>query len=154
MILVYLEAFVYSFSMRSLSPDIYEKMVAGKLFIDGHFDTPIQLEEIAQHVYVSPYHFHRLFTKVYRITPHQYITKKRVEKAKQLLKTGTVTLSGICAGIGFESYGSFSLLFKKHSGLPPKTYQAKAAVVREKAKQEPRFVIPSCFLASHDPSEK
>jgi AraC-like DNA-binding protein len=80
--------------MSTLSADIYGKLVASKLFIDEHFDEAIDLETIASHAFMSPFHFHRLFTKVYRITPHQYITKKRLEKAKELLKTGQVSISG------------------------------------------------------------
>jgi AraC-like DNA-binding protein len=149
MILGCLEACVYNFNMRFLSTDIYLKLVAGKLFIDRHFDEPIQLADIALHAHLSPFHFHRLFTKVYRITPHQYITKKRLEKAKELLKTGNTTISGICNGVGFESHGSFSILFKKHCGMPPKEFQANATALQEKVKNEPRFAIPSCFIGPH-----
>jgi AraC-like DNA-binding protein len=130
MILACLEVYVYSFNMRFLSSDIYHRLVSGKMFIDAHFDEPIQLGNIATHAHLSPFHFHRLFTKVYRITPHQYITKKRLEKAKELLKTGNTTLTGICIGIGFESYGSFSILFKKHCGIPPKKYQANVMALQ------------------------
>ena len=139
--------------MPALSADTYSKLVSSKLFIDGHFDEVIDLEIIASHVYMSPFHFHRLFTKVYRITPHQYITKKRLEKAKELLKTGQVSIFGICTGVGFESHGSFSVLFKKYNGIAPKSYQTKALQLQQKAQEQPRYVIPSCFLPP-DTSEK
>jgi AraC-like DNA-binding protein len=149
MILAYSGACVYNFNMGFLSTDIYLKLVAGKLFIDRHFDEAIQLAGIATHAHLSPFHFHRLFTKVYRITPHQYITKKRLEKAKELLKTGNITIAGICTGIGFESHGSFSMLFKKYCGIPPKEFQANATALQEKVKNEPRVAIPSCFIGPH-----
>ncbi|MES2330333.1 MAG: AraC family transcriptional regulator [Bacteroidota bacterium] len=139
--------------MQTPSPDIYGKLVASKLFIDAHFDEAIDLEIIASHAYMSPFHFHRLFTKVYRITPHQYITKKRLEKAKELLKIGQVSIFGICTGVGFESHGSFSVLFKKYQGIAPKSYQTKALQLQQKAKEQPRYVIPSCFLPP-DTAEK
>ncbi|MEO8174612.1 MAG: AraC family transcriptional regulator [Sediminibacterium sp.] len=140
--------------MPVLSTDIYDKLVTAKLFIDQHFDEAIDLETIAAQAYMSPFHFHRLFTKVYRITPHQYITKKRLQKAKELLKTGQVSILGICTGVGFESHGSFSVLFKKHHGIAPKSYQAKALQLRQKTKEQPRYVIPSCFLPPDTPEKE
>lgn len=140
--------------MSTLSADIYGKLVGSKLFIDAHFDEVIDLETIASHAFMSPFHFHRLFTKVYRITPHQYITKKRLEKAKELLKTGQVSIFGICTGVGFESHGSFSVLFKKYHGIAPKSYQTKAVQLQQKAQEQPRYVIPSCFLPPDTSEEK
>ena len=140
--------------MSTLSPDIYGKLVTAKLFIDNNFDEPIGLGTVAAHALLSSFHFHRLFTKVYRITPHQYITRKRLEKAKELLKNGQLSVAGICTGIGFESHGSFSVLFKKHNGLAPKSYQVKAAQLHQKTKEQPRYVIPSCFLPPESSEEK
>jgi AraC-like DNA-binding protein len=140
--------------MSTLSADIYSKLVASKLYIDEHFDEAIDLESTASQAFMSPFHFHRLFTKVYRITPHQYITKKRLEKAKELLKTGQVSIFGICTGVGFESHGSFSMLFKKYNGIAPKSYQTKALQLQQKAKEQPRYVIPSCFLPPDIPEQE
>ncbi|MEO7531802.1 MAG: AraC family transcriptional regulator [Sediminibacterium sp.] len=126
--------------------DIYAKLVTAKLFIDQHFDEPIGLETVASHAMLSSFHFHRLFTKVYKITPHQYITKKRLEKARQLLRSGSLSIAGICTDLGFASHGSFSVLFKKYNGMAPKPYQTKALQLLQKSNEQPRFVIPSCFL--------
>ncbi len=155
MILVCLEVYVYNFkTMSTLSADIYVKLVRGKVFIDQNFDGPIDLETISANAYLSTFHFHRLFTKVYRITPHQYITRKRLEKAKELLKTGEISISGVCTDVGFESHGSFTTLFKKHQGLAPKIYRDKVQLQQEKAKEQPRCFIPNCFLEPRLPGKE
>ena len=82
------------------------------------------------------------------------LLKKGLEKAKELLKSGQLSVAGICTGIGFESHGSFSVLFKKYHGIAPKSYQTKAVQLQQKAKEQPRFVIPSCFLPPDPPEKK
>ncbi len=140
--------------MQTLSADIYTKLVSAKLFIDRHFDEAVDLETVASNAHLSSFHFHRLFTKVYHITPHQYLTKKRLQKAKELLKTNELSIAGICTDIGFESHGSFSSLFKKHHGLAPRSYRNKVQEQKEKAAYQPACVIPHCFIAPHSPEEK
>jgi AraC-like DNA-binding protein len=140
--------------MHALSADIYVKLVRGKVFIDQHFDEPIDLETVSANAYLSSFHFHRLFTKVYRITPHQYITRKRIDKAKELLKTGEISIAGVCTDVGFESHGSFTTLFKKHQGLAPRIYRDQAQLQQEKVKKQPRSFIPHCFLEPHPPETK
>ena len=99
-----------------IAPDIYKRIVTAKLYIDGNFREPIDLERLSREACLSRYHFHRLFTRIYRLTPHQYLTRKRVEAAQLILAGKTLTITEICNEVGFESIGSFSTLFKKEIG--------------------------------------
>ncbi len=140
------EVYVFNFNMTTLSPDIYERLVNAKVFIDDHFEESLHLATISLRANMSVFHFHRLFTKVYRITPHQYLTKKRLGKARQLLSTGSLNISVVCTDIGFESHGSFSTLFKKYQGLSPQSYRDNALQKQQRATANPLQVIPNCFL--------
>jgi len=131
----------------AINKQLYERIVAAKLFMDNHYQMPLQLEQISQSAFLSPFHFHRLFKKVYRKTPHQYLTTKRLEKAKDLL-TENHGVSEVCAEVGFESLGSFSVLFKKEIGFAPQYYRNMAWLKKQKAKKQPRSVIPHCFIES------
>jgi AraC-like DNA-binding protein len=133
--------------MPVLPADIYEKLVKAKMFMDEHFDGTIDLDKVSSCAYLSAFHFHRLFTKVYRITPHQYITKKRLAKAKELLRSGEVSIAGVCTDVGFESHGSFTVLFKKHNGSTPKIFRDKAQEKQQKAVTQPALYIPHCFMS-------
>ncbi len=68
-----------------MEKDIYDKIIAAKLFIDEHYHQPIDLVAISRQACISRFHFHRLFTSIYHRTPHQYVTQKRLQYARQLL---------------------------------------------------------------------
>ncbi len=128
-----------------IAGDIYQRVIAAKLFIDSNFAEPISLTDVSGQAYLSRFHFHRLFTRIYRKTPHQYITRKRIEKAKELLSTN-MPVTEVCSEVGFESIGSFSALFKKEIGLAPQFYRNMAWLKKQQAKEQPKKFIPHCFL--------
>ena len=101
-----------------IATDLYERIVAAKVFIDENFEQPLNLDEISQKAFLSRFHFHRLFAQVYKKTPHQYLTAKRIEKARELLAENK-QVTEVCNEVGFESLGSFSMLFKKEMGFAP-----------------------------------
>ena len=102
-----------------LTPDIYQRIVAAKVYIDDNYSEPIDLDEISRKAFLSKFHFHRLFRQIYRHTPHQYVTRKRLQKAKDLLAINK-PVTEVCNEVGFESIGSFSILFKKEIGFAPR----------------------------------
>jgi len=129
-----------------IAPDVYKKIVTAKLYIDGHFTTPIDLDRLAREACLSRYHFHRLFTRIYRLTPHQYLTRKRIEQARKSLAGNELTVTEICNEVGFESIGSFSTLFKKEIGHAPTRYRVQAHERRQQSVEQPRSFIPHCFI--------
>lgn len=132
--------------MQVHSIDIRRRIVAAKLFIDGHFDEPIGLEDMARQAYLSRFYFHRLFTRIYRKTPHQYLTQKRLEAARMMLEKEGIRVTDVCNRIGFDSLGSFSSLFRKQNGYSPQYYRNIAWLKKKLAKEEPRQFIPHCFI--------
>jgi AraC-like DNA-binding protein len=131
-----------------LSEDLYERIINAKLFIDENFGDDINLDSVARQACLSRFHFHRLFSHVYKRTPHQYITFKRLERAKHLLADNK-PVTEVCNEIGFESLGSFSSLFKKQSGLAPQYYRNLAWLKKQKAKEQPKAFVPHCFIHSY-----
>jgi len=128
--------------------DIYQRVVSAKLFIDDNYCEAIDLEEISSRAFLSRFHFHRLFTRIYRKTPHQYLTRKRIEKAKDLLAENK-SVSDVCNEVGFESIGSFSVLFKKEIGFAPTYYRNMAWLKKQQAKEQPKKFIPHCFIEGY-----
>jgi AraC-like DNA-binding protein len=130
-----------------ITADVYKKIVDAKVFIDEHFDSPIDLDAIAGEACLSRYHFHRLFRRIYRRTPHQYLTFKRIDHAQRMLAAKDCTVGEVCMRVGFESIGSFSLLFKKEIGVAPGEYREASKLWRARVEEQPRRVIPYCFIA-------
>jgi AraC-like DNA-binding protein len=132
-----------------LTPDLYRRIVSAKLYIDEHYHEPIGLEVISRNACLSRFHFHRLFTRVYKITPHQYLTQKRIDKARMLLQQEDVSVTEVCNNVGFESLGSFSVLFKKEIGFAPQYYRNMAFLKKQQAREQPKKFIPHCFIESY-----
>jgi AraC family transcriptional regulator len=72
-------------------------------FIDANLDRNISLTELAKIVQLSPYHFAHLFKKSTNTSPHQYLIRCRIERAKQLIVMGNLSLAAIAQTVGFAS---------------------------------------------------
>ena len=136
------------FEVMQIAEHIYQRVVTAKLYIDDNFSEPIDLKDISEKAFLSRFHFHRLFTRIYRKTPHQYLTRKRIEKAKDLLAENK-PVTDVCNEVGFESIGSFSVLFKKEIGFAPQYYRNMAWLKKQQAKEQPKRFIPHCFIESY-----
>jgi AraC-like DNA-binding protein len=135
--------------IMAIAEDIYKRIVAAKVFIDENYQEPIDLNQISKKAYLSRFHFHRIFSQVYKKTPHQYLTSKRIEKAKNLLSQNK-PVTDVCNQVGFESVGSFSVLFKKEIGFAPTYYRNMAWLKKQQAKEQPKRFIPHCFIEGYE----
>jgi AraC-like DNA-binding protein len=123
---------------------LYRRIVYAKLFIDNHYAEKIDLDNIADEAFFSKFHFIRLFSSVYKKTPHQYLSFTRIEKAKQLL-TGKMPAVQVCYAVGFESVSSFTGLFKRVTGQTPYVWQQTQLQKISAMAQTPLNFIPNCF---------
>ena len=111
-----------------------------RAFIDASYHLPLDLDRIAAEACCSRFHVIRLFRSGLDQTPHQYLTQRRIERAKALLAAGDLGVTAVCFAVGFRSVGSFSALFHRIVGTAPSAYRARA----QRAAQVP--AIPRCFL--------
>jgi AraC-like DNA-binding protein len=123
---------------------LYRRLVQAKLFIDAHYADKIDLNNIADEVYSSKFHFIRQFKSIYHKTPHQYLIAVRMENALEMLKAGK-SVSDACYGVGFESLGSFSTLFKRIYRITPLAYLKQQQVLQSQIQESPFSFIPACF---------
>jgi AraC-like DNA-binding protein len=106
---------------------------------DRHYAEPLDLEALAVAAGVSKYHFSRCFAATYGETPMQYVTRRRIERAQDLLRSANLTVTEVCMLVGFSSLGSFSARFRELVGESPTRYRDRWA-----ARGGP--YIPGCFL--------
>jgi AraC-like DNA-binding protein len=118
--------------------------VKAKLFIDQNYHRSIDLNNISDEAYFSKFHFIRLFKSIYGSTPHQYLTRVRIENAKQFLRLNH-SVSDTCFTVGFDSITSFTGLFKKSEGEPPSEFQKRYRLRQERIRTMPLQFIPNCF---------
>lgn len=102
--------------------EIFKRISTAKEWMEANSCSRISLEQIATVANMNSQHFLRMFRQVYKITPHQYLMGCKLEKAKQLLQSTQLSVAEICNAVGFESVQSFSLLFHKRFGMPPRKF--------------------------------
>ena len=90
---------------------------------DNLHSTNLKIAEIAIVVGMSPYYFSRLFRQSMGLSPHEYLTQRRLEVAKQMLKKTNLPIVEIAADVGFNSQSHFITLFKQQVGTTPLKYR-------------------------------
>jgi AraC-like DNA-binding protein len=88
-------------------------------------DPELGLDVVAAHAGYSRYHFVRAFKTAYGESPGQYLSRRRVERAEELLRTADLSVTEICMLVGFSSVGTFSARFKQQTGVSPRDYRAQ-----------------------------
>lgn len=91
-------------------------------FIAYNYPQPIDVEDIASHVGISRSHLYRVFMKYFNLSPTQYLTGFRINRARSLLEDSNLSIAAIANSVGFEDQLYFSKVFKKVTGVPPSTY--------------------------------
>ena len=107
--------------------------------IDRHYQQPLDLSQVAAVAGVSKYHFARSFEAAYGQPPMRYLTRRRIERAQDLLRSANLTVTEVCMLVGYASLGSFSATFRRLVGESPAAYQRRWA-----AQGGPW--VPGCYL--------
>lgn len=94
-------------------------------YIHQHLcDQDLSLEKAASQIYVSRHYYSRIFQKNVGIGFKEYIMRKRIEKAKSLLKNGH-SVTDVCYEIGYNDLTHFSKIFKRIVGVNPSIFRQK-----------------------------
>jgi len=91
-------------------------------YVRAHYDRELCLAELAAVACLSPFHLVRVFQRRVGVTPHEYLTQIRVERARVLLRTDA-RLADVAAETGFADQSHLTRLFKKRFGLTPGKYR-------------------------------
>lgn len=110
-----------------------------KDLIDRRYAEPLGLADLAAAAGYSRYHLVRAFRAAYGETPGKYLSRRRVERAQELLRSVNLTVTEVCHLVGFSSLGSFSARFTELVGMPPSRFQQAA----HHAGPPP---IPGCYV--------
>lgn len=92
-----------------------QKMIDILRYINDHLSGELSVETIAEHFFISRYHMMRQFKEETGYTIHQYITEKRVLKAKGMIQAG-MSATQACYACGFQNYSTFSRAYKGLAG--------------------------------------
>ncbi len=90
-------------------------------YMNNNYTDPISIQHMADLVNMSETNFCHYSKKIAKVTPNQYLTRLKLEKSKELLKSESVT--EVAFDLGYANISHFILLFKKRFGVTPKQYQ-------------------------------
>jgi len=110
---------------RSTRIGLYKRLSAAREWMLANYPAVISLEAVADLAMMNPQHFLRMFRDCYGITPHQFLIGVRLTAARQLLTQTKQPVSAICRQTGFESFSSFSGLFRQRFGCSPSAFREK-----------------------------
>lgn len=92
-------------------------------FISDNYESDLSLAELAGVAEMSTFHFAREFKRTTGTTPHQYLIKFRVERAKSMLTESEIPLVEISTRSGFSHQSHFTRLFHRLTGMTPNSYR-------------------------------
>jgi AraC family transcriptional regulator len=94
-----------------------------KEFIDANLDEDLNLATLAAVADLSQFHFARAFRRSTGLTPQQYLTERRIERAKQLLAREDLPIVEVGLQTGFKNQSHFTTLFRKYTKYTPKVWR-------------------------------
>ena len=92
-------------------------------FIRQHFAENLTLEEVAAQAYVSPFYLSHMFKEKLGVTFVEYLTRVRMETAKNYLLNTRLSIADIAERVGYEDAGYFGKVFKRAAGVTPKGFR-------------------------------
>jgi AraC-like DNA-binding protein len=124
----------------------FRRLCRARDYLGAHYNERLTVENGACEACLSPFHFSRLFTQAFGETPHEFVTRVRIDEAKRLLLSENRSVTEICFDVGYESLGSFSLRFRSLTGLSPAAFRRKARIsFGGFAAHWPLYYIPACY---------
>jgi len=92
-------------------------------YIEAHLENNVSLQVLAGIAGLSMSHFARAFKQSEGVTPHDYLLRRRVQRALELLAGTDLPLSAIAYTSGFSDQSHFARRFRQHFGVTPSRYR-------------------------------
>jgi AraC-type DNA-binding domain-containing proteins len=93
-------------------------------YIDDHLAAKIALQDLATVAGLSRMHFAAQFRAAVGLRPHQYLLKRRIERAEELLKQAEIALVDVALTVGFQTQAHFTTVFKRFAGDTPHQWRS------------------------------
>jgi AraC-like DNA-binding protein len=127
-----------------ISPAVFRRLCRARALLEADRDPACTIAGVASQVGLSRFHLIRCFRALFGVTPHQFRTNARLERAQRLLGDGR-SVTEACLAVGFSSPGSFSHLFARRVGVAPSAYRRRPSA---------RVPAPGCISLMAPPPER
>lgn len=119
-----------------MGESVTRRLLRVKDAIDRDLDREWNSAELAAVALLSPTHFRRSFRATFGESPRAYLYRRRIGRAKMLLRTTDTPVTEIALEVGYASLGTFTRTFRRLIGQSPTQYRARG----------PMPAVPSCML--------
>jgi len=100
----------------------------------------LTIDDLARSAMFSKFHFTRVFQRVTGVSPGRFLSAMRLEEAKRLLLSTTLTVADISHRVGYNSVGTFSSRFRNSVGVSPTTYRQLGGTAPRLPEDRPSMV--------------
>lgn len=94
-------------------------------YVDANLGRTIVIRELAEIACLSPFHFSRCFREAAGVSPHRFVTERRIDASKRMLGDPTIALAQVAFACGFSSQSHFNRVFRQFVGASPGAYRAE-----------------------------
>ena len=127
-----------------LHDDTFRRLCRGRDLLATEYQSRVLLEQAAREACLSEFHFHRLFRTTFGETPHEFLTRLRMDRARQMLASES-SVTDVCFEIGYGSLGSFSSKFRAQFGRSPVEFQREVRRIFGYSAPWHILMVPTCF---------
>jgi two-component system, response regulator YesN len=118
----------YFKAILSFVKEVYEQTKRKEIldaikYVTVNIEKKISLDEVSSHLYLNPSYFSRLFKKEVGETFVEYVTKMKINRAKELLEQTADSVGKICERLGYDNQSYFIKIFKNYVGVTPIEYR-------------------------------
>ena len=132
-----------------VNDDTFRRLCRARDLLAEQYQSQVLLAAAAREACLSPFHFHRLFRATFGETPHDFLTRRRMDRARRLLASGEMTVTEVCFEVGYSSLGSFSSKFQSLAGVPPTQYQRSVRRVFGFQRPWKIMLVPACYFSAY-----
>jgi AraC-like DNA-binding protein len=129
--------------------ETFRRLCRARDLLAAEYQSQVPLDTAAREACLSPFHFHRLFRSTFGETPHDFLTRRRMDRARHLLASGEMSVTEVCFEIGYSSLGSFSTKFQSLVGVAPTQYQRQVRRVFGFQRPWKIMLVPACYFSAY-----
>lgn len=97
-------------------------------YVEARLDEPVSLADIASSVGLTRMHFAAQFRAATGLRPHEYLLRRRIERAQEMLVGTGMSLVDVALSVGFQTQSHFTSVFKRYAGQPPRAWRESRGV--------------------------
>jgi AraC-like DNA-binding protein len=97
-------------------------------YVEARLDESVSLADVAASAGLTRMHFAAQFRAATGLRPHEYLLRRRIERAQEMLLRTGISLVDVALSVGFQTQSHFTSVFKRYAGQPPRAWRESQGV--------------------------